>query len=125
MTTVFAEYQDRRRIVFTSRGRSSVNVRESLDDGPIGYTSTELLLIAMGNCSLGTLLNHPLLKDETIDRAYASIEAAVEPETNRVTSVALNIEIHVDNTSLQEHLDELAAVACTGPTCSLVTSGYR
>ena len=48
--------QDRRRIAFTARNRSWVNVRETVEDGPLGCSSGELLLVALGNCRLAALL---------------------------------------------------------------------
>ena len=71
MPRIVAEYQDRQRIVFTARDRSMVNVRTLREDGPVGFNSTELLLIALANCSLGTLLNHPLLLDREVMRCEA------------------------------------------------------
>ena len=79
MATMHADYQDRERIVFTSRGRSFVNVRTKLDDGPIGYSSTELLLLALGNCTLGALLNQPLLTDVGVAHAEATLDAEMVP----------------------------------------------
>ncbi len=58
MTTVraIAYPGDDRRIVFDARGRALVNVRAGRDDGPLGFSSGELLLIALGNCALGTIM---------------------------------------------------------------------
>ena len=69
MAQIRAEFQDGKRIVFTARERSFVNVRETRDEGPIGFSSSELLLMALGNCSLGILTNHDLLKDIPLRKA--------------------------------------------------------
>jgi hypothetical protein len=85
MPTVHAEFQDRKRIVFTARDRSIVNVRERIADGLIGYDSTELLLITLGNCTLGWLLSNRLLKDEEVIRAEMA-EAPIRVAKRRSTS---------------------------------------
>lgn len=35
MPTVIADYQDRKRIVFSARERSQINVRTPREDGPV------------------------------------------------------------------------------------------
>jgi len=118
MATVHADYQDRKRIVFTARGRSQVNVRESVEDGPIGYTSTELLLIALGNCTLGALLNQDLLKDVEVLRAEATLDAQMERNPARVVSITVDIDLEVADESVLAHRTELEALACTCPICN-------
>lgn len=122
MATVHADYQDRKRIVFTSRGRSVVNVREMLDDGPIGYSSTELLLIALGNCTLGALLNQPLLLDVPVKRAEASLDATMAKNPSRVTHIDVVIDLEVEDASVLAHRDELEALACTCPICNTLSN---
>lgn len=118
MTTMHADYQDRRRIVFTARGRSLVNVRESLDDGPIGYTSTELLLVALGNCTLGALLNQELLREADVHRAEATLEAETADSPARIVKIEVDIELEVADASLLDRRVELEALACTCPICN-------
>ena len=118
MATMHADYQDRERIVFTSRGRSFVNVRTKLDDGPIWYSSTELLLLALGNCTLGALLNQPLLTDVAVGRAEATLDAEMVPNPARVVKIDIDIDVEVEDASLLDHRDELEALACTCPICN-------
>ncbi len=122
-TTVHAEFQQRDRIIFRARGRSSVNTRRMLDDGPVGYTSMELLLIALGNCSLGWLSNHELLVDEPLRVATARIEAEGATEgPPRLVKISLDIELEVTNPALLARAAELEMVACTCPVCNSVTA---
>ncbi len=54
MPKVEAEFLDGKRVLFSARGRTTVNAREALPDGPIGYSSGELLLIALAGKSCGS-----------------------------------------------------------------------
>ncbi len=116
------EYQDRRRIIFTARGRSHVNVRETVEDGPLGYTSTELLLIVLGNCTLGALLNHDLLRDEEVVRAEATLDAEMARNPVRVSKINVQIDLEVADPSLLALSDELEAASCTCPICNTLGS---
>lgn len=122
MATVHADYQDRKRIVFTARGRSQVNVRETVEDGPIGYTSTELLLIALGNCTLGALLNQDLLSGVEVLRAEASLDAQMERNPARVVSITVDIDLEVADEAVLAHRAELEALACTCPICNTLSN---
>ena len=119
---VSAEFQERDRIIFRARGRSSVNVRRMLDDGPIGYTSTELLLVAVGNCSLGWLSNHPLLVDEPLRLVTARFEAEMAVDPPRVAKIVATLNFEVTNPGLLAAVTELEAIACTCPMCNSLTS---
>jgi uncharacterized OsmC-like protein len=118
MATVHADYQDRQRIVFTARGRSQTNVRELVDDGPVGYSSTELLLIALGNCTLGALLNQQLLQDVEVLRAEATLEAEMLRNPTRVARIQVDIDLQVADEAILEHRADLEALACTCPLCN-------
>lgn len=122
MATVHAEYQDRRRIVFTARGRSQVNVREADDDGPLGYTSTELLLVALGNCTLGALLNQQRLAGAEVLRAEATLEAETAHNPARVVKIEVDIDLEVADPSLLDHRAELEALACACPICNTLSN---
>lgn len=122
VATVHADYQDRKRIVFNARGRSQVNVREMLDDGPIGYSSTELLLIALGNCTLGALLNQDLLKDVPVARAEATLDAEMARNPSRVVRIDVAIDLEVEDGAVLAHRDELEALACTCPICNTLSN---
>ena len=115
MATVHADSQDRKRIVFTARDRSIVNVRERVDDGLIGYDSTELLLITLGNCTLGWLLSNRLLKDEEVIRAEATLNAEMVEAPIRVAKIDVAIEIDVADPTLLEHAERLDAVSRSCP----------
>ncbi len=123
MATVHADYQDRKRILFTTRGgRSIVNVRETVEDGMIGYTSTELLLVALGNCTLGALLNQPLLADKVVIRAEANLDATMAQNPSRVVQIDVVIDLEVEDPALLANRDELEALACTCPICNTLSS---
>jgi uncharacterized OsmC-like protein len=121
MATVHADYQDRKRIVFTARGREQVNVREMVEDGPAGYSSTELLLIALGNCTLGALLNQELLQDVKVFRAEATLSAEMVRNPARITKIEVVTELEVGDASVVERQAELEALACTCPLCSTLS----
>ncbi len=123
MATVHADYQDRKRILFTTRGgRSIVNVRETVADGMIGYTSTELLLVALGNCTLGALLNQPLLKDAAVTRAEASLDATMAQNPTRVVRIDVVLDLEVEDPALLASRAELEVLACTCPICNTLSS---
>jgi uncharacterized OsmC-like protein len=118
MATVHADYQDRQRIVFTARGRSQTNVREIVDDGPIGYSSTELLLIALGNCTLGALLNQELLQDVEVIRAEATLDAEMVRNPARIVKIEVDIDLEVADEAVLARSADLEALACTCPLCN-------
>jgi uncharacterized OsmC-like protein len=122
MPTVHADYQERQRIVFSARGRRQINVRETLEDGPVGYTSTELLLIALGNCTLGALLNQPLLNDVAVTRAEATLDAETARNPSRVVRIDVSIDLEVEDPAILEHRAELEALACTCPICNTLSN---
>jgi len=121
MATVHADYQDRKRIVFTARGREQVNVREKVEDGPAGYSSTELLLIALGNCTLGALLNQELLQDVEVLRAEATLDSEMARNPSRVTRIVVDIDLEVGDASVLEQRAELEALACECPICNTLS----
>lgn len=120
--SVEAEFVDRARIVFTARERAFVNVRRAVDDGPIGFSSTELLLIAIGNCSLGTLFGHPSLKDADVSNVRARLNATMAADPPRVIRIDTVITAEVTDPSLPERFSELEAVACACPMCNSVSA---
>jgi uncharacterized OsmC-like protein len=120
--SVRAEFIDRRGIIFTARGRMFMNVREAVADGPIGFSSTELLLIAIGNCSLGTLFNHPLLKDARVSDIRAELHATMASEPPRVARIETVITAKVADPELLKHTAELEAITCACPMCNSLSS---
>lgn len=119
MALVTADYQDRHHIVFEARGRSFTNVRALADDGgPIDFTSTELLLIALGNCSLGSLLNHQLLKDVEVVGCRATLEARMGEFPARVEHINVAIEIEVTDEAVLGHYPALEVDSCACPLCN-------
>ena len=115
MAQIAAEFQDKRRIIFTSRDRSFVNVREMRGDGPIGFSSGELLLMALGNCSLGTLLKHELFEDISPSKVTATLESTSETNPSRMSAIKIDIELDVDEESLQGREDTLERIADNCP----------
>jgi uncharacterized OsmC-like protein len=122
MPTVHADYQDRKRIVFNARGREHINVREQADDGVVGYNSVELLLIALGNCTLGALLNQPLLLDADVRRAEATLDAEMASNPRRVVKIEVDIDLEVADESLLEQRAELEALSCDCPICNTLSN---
>ncbi len=115
MSTLEAALDDRRRVLFSARGRSAVNVRTLLEDGPVGFTSGELLLGALANCSLGTLTNHPLVQEAGFVRAAARLDAESADDPPRIARITLAIDLWVHGTSLAGREAELAAIARASP----------
>lgn len=119
MATVTADYRDRSRIVFEARGRHFTNVRTpAADEGPVGYTSTELLLIAVGNCTLGALLNHELLRDAEVLRSSAVLEAEMVPNPARIARIDVAIRLEVADPALLEHHAAIEIASCECPLCN-------
>jgi uncharacterized OsmC-like protein len=119
MPTVTADYQDRRQVVFETRGRTFTNVREiAADGGPTDFSSVELLLIALGNCTLGALLNHDLLKEAEVHRAFATLDAQMAQFPTRVEHIDVAIELEVADEALLGHYETLAVDSCACPLCN-------
>lgn len=119
MPTVTADYQDRRQVVFQARGREFTNVRAAAaDGGPEGYSSTELLLIALGNCTLGALLNHELLRDVEVTRAFATLDARMARFPTRVEHIDVAIELEVADEAVLGHYAALEVDSCSCPLCN-------
>lgn len=122
-TRVEAEYQDRKRIVFTARDRAQVNVRVESGDGsgPVGYTSYELLLIALANCTLGVVMNHESLKDLHVTACTAVIEATTARAPSRVDSINVRIEVEAEggDERLQQTLQRVADSCPVGNTLKM------
>lgn len=118
-THVEAEFQERKRIVFTARERSTVNVRvPSADGGPVGYDSYEMLLMALANCTLGVVMNHGSLADLPVRSARAVIDATSARSPNRIESITVRVEVDVEGGSerLQETLERVADSCPIGNT---------
>ncbi|SRR5579884_2430400 len=116
---VEAEFQERKRIVFTARERAQVNVRvESADGGPVGYTSFELLLIALANCTLGVVMNHDSLKDVPVRGCRAVLEATPGRAPSRVESISVRVELDVEggDERLRQTLQRVAESCPVGNT---------
>jgi uncharacterized OsmC-like protein len=126
MATVNADYKDRKRIVFEARGRHFTNVREAAPDGgPVGYSSTELLLIAVGNCSLGALLNHELLRDAEVTRASAVLDAEMIPNPIRVARIDVAIDLEVTDPALLAQHEAIEVASCECPLCNTLGDKVR
>ncbi len=111
MAKVEADFYEGKRIVFTSRGRSSVNVREAGPDGPIGFSSIELLLVALANCTLGNLANSPLLEGTTVRSLHATLENEMARDPIRITRIKATIDVEVDDPAILGRQQELLSAA--------------
>ncbi len=118
--SVRAEFQEGERVVFTARERSMVNVRRATGtDGPIGFTSMELLMIGFGNCTLGILMGQDAMKSLPIGRVMADISAEMQPEPPRIATLDAHIRIETtDPTALAARLPEIQAAVCRCPACN-------
>jgi uncharacterized OsmC-like protein len=124
-THVEAQFQERKRIVFTARERALTNVRvESADGGPVGYTSFELLLIALANCTLGVVLGHDSLKDVDVRDLRIVLDAVSGRAPSRVEEINVRVELDVDgsNDRLRETLQRVADACPVGNTLRLPTT---
>lgn len=119
---VRADYQERKRIIFTARGRSMVNVREARDDGPLGFSSIEMLLATLGNCVLGALLNHEALDGVDVVRAESFLEADMASNPRRVVRIRNRIELDVTDPAVLERRADLEAESCTCPICNTLSN---
>lgn len=120
MPTVTSEFIERREIRFETRGRTFTNVRAPAEDGtgPQDYTSVELLLIAVGNCTLGHLLNSAPLDTAEVTKATASVEATMSDFPRRVAHVHSTVEIEVADPALLEQREAIEGGSCAGPMCA-------
>lgn len=120
--TVRAQFFDGRRIVFTARERAFVNVREPAADGPLGFNSAELLLIAIGNCSLGVLAGHELLQGAEISNLQSTLTATLAADPVRVVRIETHITAEVTDPALLARERDLEEVACMCPMCNSVSA---
>ena len=121
-THVEADFQERKRILFTARERSQVNVRvESADGGPVGFTSYELLLTALANCTLGVVMNHDSLRDVPVRSCRAVLDATTARAPARVDSITVRVELEVDGADgrLRDTLQRVAEACPVGNTLRL------
>ena len=121
-THIEADFQERKRIVFTARERSSVNVRvPSADGGPVGYESYELLLMALANCTLGVVMNHGSLADLPVQGLRAVVDATAARSPSRVDSINVRVEVDVEggDERLQETLQRVADSCPVGNTLKM------
>jgi uncharacterized OsmC-like protein len=116
---VRAEFQDRRHIVFTARERSTINVRgDSADGGPVGFTSHELLLIALANCTLGVVMNHETLRERVVRSCTAVIDADTARAPARIEKINVRVEVDVEggDDRLRQTLQRVAESCPVGNT---------
>lgn len=124
MARLTAEFVERREIQFeieraNGTHRTFTNVRATAEDGgPVDYSSVELLLIAVGNCTLGWLLNNGRLADAEVTRAVADVDATMQEFPRQVGHIHTTVEIEVTDPELLEHRDEIEIGACGGPMCA-------
>lgn len=118
--TLRAEFQEGERVLFTARDRSFVNVRRATGtDGPIGFTSMELLMIGFGNCTLGILMGQDAIKASPVGRVTADITAEMQPEPPRIATLDAHIRVETtDPAGLAARLSEIQAAVCRCPACN-------
>lgn len=120
---VEAEFQERKRIQFVARERASVNVRvESADGGPIGYSSFELLLIALANCTMGVVMNHDSLRNLPVRGFSATLDAEMASAPARATRLTVQLDLDVEGADerLQQTLQRVAEACPVGNTLRAV-----
>jgi uncharacterized OsmC-like protein len=126
-TRVTADFQEGSRVIFTARDRATVNVRAASSDGtPIGFTSSELLLIALANCTLGTVQHHDSLAGIPVRGLRAVLECTTARAPSHFDDIKVRVELDVDEGALTERQSETlqrVADACpVGNTLKLPTS---
>ena len=122
MPHVEAEFRTGERIVFAARDRAAVNVRVHGADGePIGFTSIEMLLMALANCTLGVVRGHESLKDVPVTSARATLDAEMASAPSRVGSITVRVELEVDQAGdrLKQTLQRVAEACPVGNTLRL------
>ncbi|GEM_PF-5534919 len=115
MALVKADYSGGREIRFTAGGKVLVNSRERQEGHPErGFLSGELLLMALGSCTLATLLNHSLLREFPPESCAMTLESREAANPRRYVQVSMKIEIQSSKLP-REHLETLQRVAdkCT------------
>lgn len=125
MAVVRAEFQDRKQVVFESRGVTFTNSRERTDAGAVGFTSAELMMISLGNCSLGWLLDHEPLAGAEVVRATASLEPEVEPNPTRIVRVTARYEVEVTDPALLEQREAMVELLSTCPMGNTLAAGVE
>jgi len=117
MARVEAELLEGRRVVFTARGRSQVNVRQVGGDGqPIGFTSVELLLIALANCTLGEVSNSPALAGLDSPNLRVTLESSMARDPLRVAKIGVTVEL--DGDAIEGAREGLLATASGCPVAN-------
>jgi uncharacterized OsmC-like protein len=121
-TRVVAEFQQPERIVFSARERGQINVRvESADGGPVGFTSFELLLIALANCTLGVVMHHDSLKGRVVRSCRAVIDGRAARAPSRLDEIRVAVELDVEggDETLRTVLQRVAESCPVGNTLRL------
>ena len=109
MVHVDVQFNSASQVDFTARGRQLTNNRQPAADGPVGFTSMELLLIALGNCAIGTLLSQEPLRTTTVRSVTASIDGEMAHEPTRLRRIEMSVELTIDDASVLDHHSALEA----------------
>ena len=119
--TAEAHPSEGRRIVFSARTRSFVNVREQREVGAIGFTSGEMLLMALGNCTLGTVMESSLVSEAAVDRMTISLDAPAVRNPTRLPAAKVVIELATDDPALKRKDAALTQLTSTCPIANTVS----
>ena len=120
MALVKAEYKNGENVIlFTAGGKVFKNSKErAADQADQGFLSGELLLIALGNCMLGTLLNHSLLKEFPPEAVTVALESQDTTAPRRYVHISAKVQIKASalEKSRQSALGRVADKCTVGNT---------
>lgn len=97
-------------------------MRETRDDGPLGFSSGEMLLIALGNCALGTIMESPDLEGVDISRIELILRSDPEKEPYQLGPITLEIAVEGDPVRLNERKPMIEALARNCPIANTLRS---
>ncbi|MCC7104687.1 MAG: OsmC family protein [Chloroflexi bacterium] len=126
MVSVSVEWGPNQQLVARARQHELV-IDRSVEGGEAGLRSGELLLMALGACTAGTLLNHELIRALPIRWLRVELEAEHHKAPSRYDRIVVRLLVDGDLDEAQRTRVLRVASACTihntlsrGPDISVV-----
>lgn len=117
MLSITAEMVEGGALRFAAGERTFVNVRETSDGLSPGFRSGELLLMALANCLVGTLLQHQSLREAQVESVVAQLDAHDTPAPRRYERIGVTVTIRGKGLQpLEERLNRVAGACTIGRT---------
>ena len=116
--TATIDFKDGLLVEFSARGRNFANDRAKSDDGPVGFNSGELILLALSNCALGVLCEDERMQSTNIRRVTVNSRSEVAQDPTRIVKLSLGIDIETDDGGEYLSVTDLTNIALNCPVAN-------